>query len=298
MKKVAILMMIHKYTWQQRALIRHLSNDFDIYIHIDKKSDIDRNEVESSGKNVKAYKKYKVYWGHHSQFFASLFILKKAYKVAYERYVFISGEDIPLKSNAEIISFFSKNKKEYINYEKLPIKGWAGGGFARVDYFYFRNLFVTKPKILRVFFNKVVNVLNHFLISLMKVFNLHRRLDIQYYGGSSWWNLTHNCVGQILRYLVENPSFLKKFKYTSCADEIFFQTLILNFIKNLTCENNNLRYIDWSNCESSPHIFTIRDFPKLKESPALFARKFDCTLDSEIIKECFKRISSRSPESE
>ena len=56
--KIAILMLIHEINDVQKKLIDYLSNDFDVYIHLDKKSKIDVKEFESS--NVKYICKYKV----------------------------------------------------------------------------------------------------------------------------------------------------------------------------------------------------------------------------------------------
>lgn len=292
MKDIAILMMIHKYTWQQEKLITHLAQDFDIYVHIDKRTDIKPSQVEACGKNVRAVKKYKVYWGHHSQFFTTLFILNEAYKAEYKRYVLISGEDIPLKSNAEISAFFHNNDNEYFNYDKLPYEYWTGGGFYKIDYFYTRSLYRESTSRVEQIIHFIIDAPFKCIRGVMKILHITRRMAIDYYGGSSWWNLTHHCVDQIYQYLAHNPKYLKKFKHTFCADEIFFQTIILNFVKDVHCENYNLRHIEWTvDCKASPHIFRIEDRAKLEaDTKALFARKFDCTVDAEIIRLCYDRL--------
>lgn len=291
MRDIAILMMIHKYTEQQRTLITHLANDFDVYVHIDKRTKIDLQKVAACGKNVTAVKKYKVYWAHHSQFFTTLFLLKKAYQVGYKRYILISGEDIPLKSNAEIATFFRDNKSEYFSYEKLPCTWLSDGGFRRIDQFYaaplYRERFRFSERLSIGMATGVFCILNR----IMRFLRIRRRMPIDYYVGSSWWNLTHGCVAQIFQYLQENPQFLKKFKYTSCGDELFFQTLILNFIHRVQCQNDNLRYIYWLPGTYSPYIFRSEDLSKLEaDTHNLFARKFDCAVDAEIIWRCFERV--------
>jgi hypothetical protein len=47
--------------------------------------------------------------------------------------------------------------------------------------------------------------------------------------------------------------------------------------------NNNLRYIDWSENQSSPKTITVKDKEKLMESNAFFARKFDMNIDADIL---------------
>ena len=44
---------------------------------------------------------------------------------------------------------------------------------------------------------------------------------------------------------------------------------------------NNLRYIDWE--RGAPYVFRSDDFEDLINSSCLFARKFDSTVDREII---------------
>lgn len=96
-------------------------------------------------------------------------------------------------------------------------------------------------------------------------------------------NLSDKCVSCVLHFIRENPSFVKKFRWTSCVDEIFFQTLILNFVKDVDVENDTLRFIDWSEGTSHPYVFREADYKRLKERDELFARKFQGAVDSKII---------------
>jgi hypothetical protein len=65
-------------------------------------------------------------------------------------------------------------------------------------------------------------------------------------------------------------------------DELFFQTIIMNSQLRDTVENDDLRYLDWSR-EPAPAVFTAADLPSLLESRQLFARKFDETVDFEVL---------------
>ena len=47
-------------------------------------------------------------------------------------------------------------------------------------------------------------------------------------------------------------------------------------------ENDDLRYLDWSR-EPAPAVLTRDDLPALLGSGKLFARKFDPTVDSEVL---------------
>lgn len=63
---------------------------------------------------------------------------------------------------------------------------------------------------------------------------------------------------------------------------LFFQTLVMNspYAKH---RMDYLHYIDWSENKRSPKIFCKKDLKSLLESDKLMARKFDISIDSEII---------------
>ena len=125
-------------------------------------------------------------------------------------------------------------------------------------------------------------------------------------GGSDWWSLSYGCAAYVLRFVEENPSFRRFFKYTHSPGELFFQTIILNSdragsVKNfeqynmwraarskeqlrseadmLPEETFNYRYVDWSREltgeRERPAVLDERDWEKIKSSKCHFARKFD-----------------------
>ena len=116
--KIAILVLIHEYNEHHEKLINNLSKDFDVFLHIDKRSKIRLDNLKSE--KVFIFKKYKVYWGSYNQILATLFLFKTSNKNNYDRYIFISGSDIPIKSNSEIKVFFENNKNEYFSFSQLP----------------------------------------------------------------------------------------------------------------------------------------------------------------------------------
>ncbi|MDR2097810.1 MAG: hypothetical protein LBP37_04745 [Spirochaetaceae bacterium] len=85
---------------------------------------------------------------------------------------------------------------------------------------------------------------------------------------------------------------MKRYKWTSCSDEIFFQT-ILNKIEGITIVNDSLRYVDWETGPEYPRILRTHDYEKVIESGKLFARKFDEKSDREIIELIYKDIESK-----
>lgn len=282
--KIAILILAHDNENQLLKLVNRLKSDFDIFIHIDKKCKL----MIPSDKNVYVFKKYKVYWGSFNQIQATLLLLKEAYKNLYERYILISGKDIPIVSNEKIIDFFTNNNCEYLEYEKLPRSCWVGnGGFERLEY-YFENMrqntSCVHDKFLSLFSSRMFRLIRN----TSRKLGYKRPIKVPLYGGANWMNLTHHCLNYIFDYLTNNRDYIARYRYTRCADEIFFQSIICNstFIKSTV--NDSLRYIDWTSCSGSPKTLKIEDYDKIINSNKLFARKFDENIDNHIIKNIYR----------
>jgi len=266
-------MLVHVNENQVKRLIKHLSKDFDIYVHIDKRKTIKIHEQD----NVFVYRKYKVYWGSFNQIMGTLFLLKEAHMKRYERYILISGQDLPLKTNKEINAFFENNDFEYLEMEKIPDKdGWPD--MNRLAHYHQNVKYHRQDKNIKYkVFYRIQRKFFH-IISKYRP----RKLEYDFYGGSNWINLTENCVQNIFEYLKSDKKYVKRYKLTRCTDEIFYQTII-HQIKGLKIKNNCLRYTDWESGPEYPRTLRINDYDKIVGSNGIFARKFDETVDMEII---------------
>jgi hypothetical protein len=272
--RIAIMMLIHDNEQQTQRLIDHLSGDFDIYVHIDKRYSLN---IRGS-KNIFVYRKYKTYHGSFEQIIATLYLLKKAFEKGYDRYILISGQDLPVKSNAEIKIFFENNTNEYVEIFKIPRTD--GGN--------------PNPTINRMTQYHRIQKWNIFLRLRRKINHvidkeLRRDEDYDFYGGSNWTNYTHECVKKIFQYLEKDKKYINRFKWTSCADEIFYQT-ILNKINDIYIINTSLRYVDWESGPEFPRILREEDYEKIIGSKALFGRKFDENIDRTIIDRIYGKI--------
>ena len=98
--------------------------------------------------------------------------------------------------------------------------------------------------------------------------------------------LSHSHIKWILNFCKTNEgkAFLHHFNMTSCSDEIFFQTMMLNHKKEEIL-NNCLWYMVREKEAASPNILKINDLENIKKSDKLFARKFDIDVDNRIINE-------------
>ncbi|MDR1878540.1 MAG: beta-1,6-N-acetylglucosaminyltransferase [Bacteroidales bacterium] len=280
--ETAIMLLAHKNEIQVNKLINHLSKDFDVYVHIDKRSTIS----VLNGENIFVYRKYKTYWGSFNQIMATFYLLEEACKKKYDRYLLISGQDVPLKTNKEIQAFFDKNSCEYLAIDKVPRSdGWPN--MTRVTR-YWPNIRSRNDNALiaRIVFKAEKQLVK--LASKIK----KRPIDYDFYGGANWINLTHYCVQEIMNYIAKDKKYIERFKWTCCADELFYQTII-NKISGLKIENNCLRYIDGDTGPEKPRILRKEDYEKLMQSEHLFARKFDMNTDNDIIELLYKTLNEK-----
>ncbi|MFT3903242.1 MAG: beta-1,6-N-acetylglucosaminyltransferase [Niabella sp.] len=254
---------------------------FDFYIHVDKKIDITPFLYLSSLPGVYFIQnRTEVRWAGYNTILATFKSIKEicARKINYGYINFISGQDYPLKSAAHIYDFFLKNKRmEFVAYKDYK-KDWQEG-MIRVKRYSMEN-FRFKGK---YFVERVIN-------RIMP----HRKLPYNYnpYGDSMFWMLSPECASYVVEKVMNDPSLNRFFRYTWGSDEFVFQTILMNSEYKERLVNNNYRYIDWSAGGSHPKVLGIEDYEKLKNSEALFGRKFNIDTDAKIIDKLDKLISS------
>lgn len=78
-----------------------------------------------------------------------------------------------------------------------------------------------------------------------------------------------------------HPDYLRRFRWTSIAEEICLPTLWLN--SGLSFVNDYKRHIDWEPDGGSPQVLTEKDYDKITASGALFARKMESGVSDELI---------------
>ncbi|MEL0456402.1 beta-1,6-N-acetylglucosaminyltransferase [Flavobacteriaceae bacterium SZ-1-7] len=276
MNKIAIIILAHHNPEQLSILINHLKTDFDLYVQIDKKSDLQINALPV-GQNIFYHKDIEVYWGDFSQVLSMYTILKNAYlKKDYDNYLYISGDDFPIKTNTFIKNFFNKNKSSIFMYANpLPISTWGfNHGFDRLDRYWF----------MKIKSRKFVKALARFTLYLQRLFFIkNKRFPLKYYAGSNWINLTRESVTYIFNFIEKNPTFFKRLKYSRATDELWAQSILMNSPLKEKIVNHDLRYIDWSKGPDYPRTLDLTDYDNLLESDALFARKINIKKDKELL---------------
>ena len=284
--KMAIAIQCHNKPEIINELIKFFNDcDIDIYIHVDKKSNIYNKLLINT--NVYMIKnRIDVQWGKFSQVEATLEMFKLIIesKKKYNYVHLISGQDFMVKNINGFKNMFRNNNKEYLEHSELPNE-WPKGGIDRYKVYY-PNWMIDRPKNL---YKRMVRIAYREVILKTKILQRSFTFYKYVYGGSSWFSITGECLEYIMNYLKNNNEYYEFFKNSLCPDEIFFHTLIMNspFAKNV--ENNNLRYIDWSvKNMGSPKQLNKNDIDLAIESNNIFARKIENLEECKYITEQLK----------
>lgn len=301
MGKHAYLILAHKNFGQLRKLIELLDDPRnDIFVHVDAKAR-DFNEAEWRGATRYSSleflpRRLKVSWGGVSIMRSEIGLLKAATaRDAYDYYHLLSGMDMPIKSQQRVHEFFDAHKgKEFLNLWEFK-----KSTLSRFRYF---TVFPEGEGKFRT------RIINHIFKGLQMAVGFRINRDVDFRFGSQWFSITD----ALARHVVEKEDWLERvFRHTSTCDEIFLPTLVAASpfrdnlfvsepVKNQKEVNlSNMRFIDWTRGESIRHPWTFRagDMELLGSVPHLWARKFDETVDSEIIDMLYDKLKKeQAPE--
>lgn len=259
-------MTVYKDPTQINRFIKQIPENWGIYIHIDKKSNIDKNDINSKAITCKLKK---INWGAREHIEAFLTIMNKAYNDnKYDYYHLVTGQDYICKPITEIETILGKEQKNYIEFFKIPHKTWTfwNQGYDIVQY---RTLasFINIKSGRNWNINKKIELLQ----SKLRLKRALPKYDL--YGGSVYCTLHKSAIQYILNSKITEDLF-KRLKHSCCGEELFFQTILMNSPLKDTLINNNLRYIDWAD-ENPPKILNESDYNKIINSGKIFCRKVE-----------------------
>ncbi len=274
--KIAYIILAHKLPAQLVRLVKKLYTDTSSFlIHVDKKTDNETYQKMVDPlcvyENVHFLKRHVSNWGAFGQIQATLDGLREALtlNLDFDYAILLTGQDYPIKSNMYIHQFLEDSgKRSYMEYFSLPSEVWANenGGMDRINYWHL--YFLGGPH----------KILSRSYLPWHKLPG-----ELKVFGGRSNWCLRRECLVYIDEYLRRNNKVIQFFKHAGLPDEIFFQTILLNSHFKSQLINDNLKYVDWSDLLAHPAILLTRDYEKLINSTGLFARKFDETVDANIL---------------
>ena len=269
MTRIAYIVSAYKLPAQLERLLRRLDGPgVSFAVHVDRKTPRttwDEMVARCRDLDVTWLPRHRSQWGGFGHVRATLKGIDHVVgsEVPFDYAILLTGQDYPLRPPAEIARFLGEmDGRSYMRHVALPWEPWGSrGGLDRIEDWHvitYRRLHLALP--------------------------LRRRLPdgLEPYGGSAYWCLSSTLVHFVHGFLSENPDYVRFFQHVFVPDELFFQTIIMNSELRDTVENDDLRYLDWSR-EPAPAILTVADLRTLVAAPQLFARKFDETVDAEIL---------------
>lgn len=300
MDKHAYLIMAYRQFDILEKILRILDDERnDFYIHIDKKTaGFDPEVIKGTVKKSEIHflPRRNISWGAYNSIKCEVDLLRFARENRkYAYYHLISGADMPIKTPDEIYSFFEEQSqgRELVHFCTDEADDFT---MLRIKHYHpFRN----KPRDSR--FYGILRSAASRIQTIMRV-DRTKKANLRFGFGANWFSITD----QLAEYVVNNEAFIEKhFKSSSCADEIFLQTMVLNSefvdrlyqsdLKNPDC-SSIMRLIDWKRGE--PYTFKKEDFDELVSSKMLFARKFDSELYPEIIDMIFETVMKKKEHSD
>ncbi|KAM9371323.1 xylosyltransferase 2 [Phaethornis superciliosus] len=283
--RIAYMLVVHGRAIRQlKRLIKavyHQQHFF--YIHVDKRSNyLHREAVELARHypNIRVTPwRMVTIWGGASllkMYLRSMKDLLELTEWPWDFFINLSATDYPTRTNEELVMFLSKYRDK--NFLKSH-----GRDNAR---------FIKKQGLDRLF---------HECDSHMwRLGERHIPEGIVVDGGSDWFSLTRSFVEYVVYSEDQLVSQLRQFyTYTLLPAESFFHTVLENSHACETLVDNNLRVTNWNRklgckcqykhivdwCGCSPNDFKPQDFLRLQQlsRPTFFARKFESTVNQEVL---------------
>jgi len=288
--RLAYIISAYKLPDQLVRLVNRLNADgISFYIHVDRKSSeqVYRGMADplAGSANVSFLKRHTCNWGDFGHVRATLSGIEQIINsgAACDYVVLITGQDYPIKSNHHIQQFLQESGgRSFIHYFTKDAP-WAGRWDERHIYWHlfwgrWHLVFPRADMFESPVLNRAWNV-------FAKAIPLRRRMPggLEPFYGSSYWCLSRECVEYIHRFVRDNKAFMRFFRHVAIPDEVFFQTILLNSTLKDRLVNDDLVYTDFSQHQAHPAILGKNDFKRLMGRSELFARKFDETIDGEVL---------------
>ncbi len=302
----AILIIAHKNLDQLIRLLSVLRDeDFDIYLHLDKKwklSDENIRILKNLSEHITVLeRRISGYLDTWSLCEITLELAREALKNYrnYSYFLLMSGQDYPIKP----ISYIKAKLKEFypkplIDITPMTKDNWIYSGFRWIRFHPYYRLVekITDKQITRKMMLLPIYGIQ-FLVTIIlgSPYRRLKRENCQLFGGSAWWILPVEIINMCLEEYEKNTPIIRAFKMKNTPEETFFQTMTMR--SNLKEQADvNEPYEILQNCMTyayffddehkptgHPYILTENNFEMLQSRKEFFARKFDMSIDANIL---------------
>jgi hypothetical protein len=271
--KVANIIVAHTNPNQLLRLVSQFdSRYFHNFVHVDAKADINQYKSVVGHPSVTMLPRTSVVWAGYSFTKVVINALKiiTASKDHYSYISLLSGMDFPIRPTTELHDYlenaYKQGPKEF--FDIVDLSNWPGKH--RYERYHLSEWTIKG----RYFTERIINL----FISKRKFWG-----GLEPFGYATWFTASDKFIAYALNYFEENPGYLKFLKTTWCADEFVFNTLLMNSSFKSNYAGHSLRYVDWSEGKVHPKLFRADDYDKIVSSEMFLARKFNESIDKEIV---------------
>ncbi len=295
---IAYFILVHRYPAQFKRLFKSVYDVNSHYlIHIDKRAGpelfAELRRFLAAYPNAHLLEQQGVVWGGYSMVEAELRGMQRllALDTTWDFFINLSGQDFPLQSQAAVKSFLRENRG--------------------TDFIQSSNQATDRPNTMNRVEHYFTESANGF--TGIPVKRPYLTGATPYIGGQ--WKILSRRSCEFVCTSNKVEKFKSYYRNTLIPDESFFQTVLMNTGYANHLVNDDKRAIIWipdmgadpslgnltpgstqaliasGEIKLRPKVFTINDLPFLQRSNALFARKFDETVDSEILDALEARLS-------
>ena len=283
--KIANIIIAHKNPNQLLRLVNQYDEKlFHNFIHIDGRCNIKEYVNVINQPHVTLLpKRRKIVWSGYSfvKVVLEAFQYVKNKEGRYLYYNVMSGMDFPIQSSTEFYAFlksaYTTTKNEF--FEISDLETWPGKH--RYERFHLTNWTIKG----RYFTERIIN----WFIPKRKFWG-----GLTPYGRSAWFTATDKFVEHALHFVKDNPGYIRFLNTVWNPDEFAFNVMVMNSSFKDRVAGHNLRHIDWSEKKVHPKLFRNTDLDALLKSGKFLARKFDESVDKEIIDSLEMVLSNKS----
>jgi hypothetical protein len=228
-----------------------------VWVHVDRRTpSVVFDAMRAAAPGAAFVRRHRAPWGGIGHVLGSLEGLRAALRVpGWNHAVLLTGQDYPIRPRGEIAARLGvAAERSFMQHFPLPAAGaWEPerGGLDRLErrHLHARGRVIALPG--------------------------RRRLPagLRPFGGSGYWNLSRAACEHVAA--AATPDALRFFRWAKFPDELVYQTLLMSSPLAATVESDDLRHIEWTPGRPNPDVLGPDALPRLRESPALFARKFD-----------------------
>jgi hypothetical protein len=287
--KIGFVLLTHNKPHQAVRLVKRLSDMFGAppiaWHHDFTQCNLPLDSITKNASLVRP--NFQTGWAKFSVVEAMLSALKMLFesKNPPDWFILLSGADYPIKAAEKIAHDLSTSQYDvHIHHEKICFdnyeRDWQRLCYERYCSAKFRVPFINR----RLKLTKRTVTISHPLVAA--AFHPFSK-EFSCFAGEHWFCANRLAAEYLIEFHRTKPALANHYRkldgYNIVPEESYYQTILCNS-PHLKISQNHWRYIDWSPNEGSrPKTLLIEDLPKLHESTAHFARKFDADIDEKVL---------------